>query len=72
MVKKSDLSPRQRKAILRLVAPKGFGDRYERDVLSDLLRLGIIDVDPVTRRVVLTEAGVRVYQDMTDGQGSPL
>lgn len=60
----SELSPRQRKIIMWLADPDASGKRFEPIILSDLFRLGAIDMDPETRRVVLTETGVRICLEL--------
>lgn len=61
MRKRSELSARQQRVLLQLGELEASA-RIDPVVVSDLLRLGMLDVDPTDRQVVLTKTGRKVWK----------
>lgn len=61
MRKRSELSARQQRVLLQLGELEA-SERIDPVVVSDLLRLGMLDVDPTDRQVVLTKTGRKAWK----------
>lgn len=65
MGKKSELTARQREAILQL-GTRGSNGSFDPRTLSELFSLELIEVRPIDRRVVLTARGQHVYEELLE------
>jgi len=67
MGKNSELTARQREAILELGA-RGSNGRFDPQTLSELFSLELIEVRPQDRRVALTRRGQQIYDELLESE----
>ncbi len=72
---KSQLSLREREALLEL-GQRGAGGNFDQFAMSKLFAMGLVEVRPTDRRLVLTDEGRTVYARLnaapTPGDGLPI